>query len=214
MPSKSCQIRHRPFRDGDFDAVTDLCVRAWYGGVEGIYDRIVFGRVMTVGALRRSGVARVAVTDERVVGACFGGIYPNERLVVNEEWDQRFKDTMAVARKRAKLGGIRIEERLFSKLRMYTVADVFISRGYATAQSEFNLLVVHPQFAGRGIGKRLFDDTLDIFARAGAQGCFAVVDDDFDLNFLKAQGLGIIEMRHGASGDSGKRTVSLLARRL
>ena len=111
MPSKSCQIRHRPFRDGDFDAVTDLCVRAWYGGVEGIYDRIVFGRVMTVGALRRSGVARVAVTDERVVGACFGGIYPNERLVVNEEWDQRFKDTMAVARKRAKLGGIRIEER-------------------------------------------------------------------------------------------------------
>ena len=93
MPSEPCQIRHRPFRDDDFDAVTDLCVRAWYGGVEGIYDRIVFGRVMTVGALRRSGVARVAVTDERVVGACFGGIYPNERLVVNEEWDQRFKDT-------------------------------------------------------------------------------------------------------------------------
>ncbi|OFK24811.1 N-acetyltransferase [Olsenella sp. HMSC062G07] len=214
LADSSQPFGYRPFEGGDFDAVTDMCARAWYKSVEGVYDRIIFGRVLTAGALRRSSIMQVATKGDRVVGACFGGVCLDGVLEKNDKWKRSFEDTMAIARKRAKLGGIAVEERLFSKLRMFTVADVFISRGFTNSQAEFNLLVVHPLFQRQGIGQTLFDAMLAAFVDAGAQGCFGVVDDDFDSEFMRKHGLSVVESRRGAAGDSGRRTVSLLARRL
>lgn len=214
MCAASEDIVYRPFCDSDFGAVTDLCSRVWCVGVEGVYDRSVFGRVMTAGALRRSQVTLVAQRAGVVVGAIFGGFCPNESVQVNESWEERFQELMVIARKRAKNGGILVEERLFSKLRMFTMADVFISRGYTNSQSEINLLVVHPKAQGQGIGDRLLEEMLVSFSSKGAQGSFIVIDEDSDREFLERRGFNCVQERQGAGGDSGRRTIYLYGRRL
>lgn len=146
------EITYRPFTDADFDAVAKVCARTWSSDVEGVYDRITFGRVLTAGSLRRSQFSFVAQQGIKVVGACFGGFAKDGAIIVNEHWEQRFKELMVPARKRAKIGGPSVEELLFSRLRMYTTADVLISRGYSNADAELNLCVVDPAARNQGIG--------------------------------------------------------------
>ena len=67
------EITYRPFTEADFDAVAKVCARTWASDVEGVYDRITFGRVLTAGSLRRSQFSFVAQQGIKVVGACFGG---------------------------------------------------------------------------------------------------------------------------------------------
>ena len=54
MPQLDTSIIIRPFKDIDFDEVVNLCVRKWCSDITGAYDRIIFGRVLTAGALQRS----------------------------------------------------------------------------------------------------------------------------------------------------------------
>ena len=214
MPQATSSVIHRPFEDADFDAVVDICVRIWCTGVEGVYDRMIFGRVMTAGALRRSQIATVATKDDVVVGACFGGLSQGGSSTTNEVWSVRFDELMTIARKRAKIGGIEVEETLFSRLRMYTTADVFISFGYTNAESEVNLLVVDPRHMHEGIGTRLFEDMVLALCSEDAHGCLVVLREDYDLEFFEHRGLSCIQRKGGASGDTGDRVIYLYGRRL
>lgn len=54
MDTPNSEIILRPFKDIDFDAVVNLCVRKWCSDIVGAFDRIVFGRVLSAGALQRS----------------------------------------------------------------------------------------------------------------------------------------------------------------
>ncbi|EHF01271.1 hypothetical protein HMPREF1008_01751 [Olsenella sp. oral taxon 809 str. F0356] len=207
------QISYRPFREDDFDDVTDICSRIWCSSVEGVYDRIVFGRVMTLGALQRSQHAHVAVRGQRVVGACFGGLSRGGLAQVDPDWGQRFADVMVKARKRAKLGGIEVEDKLFGRLRRYTMADVFISREYASSDAEVNLLVVRPDAQGRGIGSRLLGDMVARFDEGGQRGCFLVMGDDCDVDFMESRGFSLVQERRRAA-DGGEESVYLYGLRL
>ncbi len=161
----------RPYRDADFDDVAKICGRIWVPDVEGYYDRITFGRVMTAGSLRRSSF--------------------------DHDQDAVFDSLMAAARKRAKLGGPRVEEMLFRRLRMYTTADVFISRGYSNADAELNMLVVNPADQGHGIGQALYDTAVDSFRQAGARGFFTMISDVKDFSFVESRGLSLIQKKEG-----------------
>ncbi len=211
--SDQSQIGYRPFMEGDFDDVTDICSRIWCTGVEGVYDRIVFGRVMTSGALQRSQQAHVAVRGRRVVGACFGGVSRDALAQIDPGWSQRFGDVMVKARKRAKLGGIEVEDKLFGRLRRYTMADVFISRGYASSDAEVNLLVVRPDLQGQGIGSQLLHDMVERFRAGGQRGCFLVMGDDCRLDFMESHGFSLAQERRRAA-TGGEESVYLYGLRL
>ena len=187
----------RPYRDADFDDVAKICGRIWVPDVEGYYDRITFGRVMTAGSLRRSSFSYVAVRGTSVIGACLGGFAKDGAIVQDHDQDAVFDSLMAAARKRAKLGGPRVEEMLFRRLRMYTTADVFISRGYSNADAELNMLVVNPADQGHGIGQALYDTAVDSFRQAGARGFFTMISDVKDFSFVESRGLSLIQKKDG-----------------
>lgn len=210
------QLEFRPFKETDFDDVATLCAKSSFDEVSGVYDRILFGRVMTAGSLRRSHIAKVATTGTRVVGACFGGISPvlnPGKSELADTWDPRFKEIMISARKRAKLGGPSVEERLFSRLRNYTTADVFISRGYTNSQAELNLLVVDPVWRNLGIGQRLLEDTVLEFCSHGAMGFFYVSGDKSDDAYFQKRGLTVVQEKHVGKGR-GQSTIKIFGRRL
>ena len=121
---------------------------------------------------------------------------------------------MAAARKRAKLGGPRVEEMLFRRLRMYTTADVFISRGYSNADAELNMLVVNPADQGHGIGQALYDTAVDSFRQAGARGFFTMISDVKDFSFVESRGLSLIQKKDGPSRKSDDGAIYLYGCRL
>ena len=213
-PQAESDITFRPYRQDDFDEVAKICARIWVPNVEGYFDRITFGRVMTAGSLRRSSFANVAVRGTRVVGACLGGFAEDGSIVQDHSHDETFDRLMVAARKRAKLGGPEVEEMLFRRLRMYTTADVFISRGYSNAEAELNLLVVNPADQGKGIGSRLFEDAVTSFCDGGAHGFFTMVSDVSDFSFLEHRGLSLVQKKEGPSRKSDKGAIYLYGRRL
>ena len=204
----------RPYRDTDFDDVAKICGRIWVPDVEGYYDRITFGRVMTAGSLRRSSFSYVAVRGTSVIGACLGGFAKDGAIVQDHDQDAVFDSLMMAARKRAKLGGPRVEEMLFRRLRMYTTADVFISRGYSNADAELNMLVVNPADQGHGIGQALYDTAVDSFRQAGARGFFTMISDVKDFSFVESRGLSLIQQKDGPSRKSDDGAIYLYGCRL
>ena len=204
----------RPYRDADFDDVAKICGRIWVPDVEGYYDRITFGRVMTAGSLRRSSFSYVAVRGTSVIGACLGGFARDGAIVQDHDQDAVFDSLMMAARKRAKLGGPRVEEMLFRRLRMYTTADVFISRGYSNADAELNMLVVNPADQGHGIGQALYDTAVDSFRQAGARGFFTMISDVKDFSFVESRGLSLIQKKDGPSRKSDDGAIYLYGCRL
>lgn len=214
MPQLDTSIIIRPFKDIDFDEVVNLCVRKWCSDITGAYDRIIFGRVLTAGALQRSVYTMVAEENGSVIGVCFGGLSSNRSISQNSFWHRRFEDIMVIARDRARRGGVKVEDRLFSRLRSYTTADVFISLGYANSEAEINLLIVDPNHMGKGVGSRLFDDMTARFKDAGARGFFLIVSSESDIDFFGHRGLNCIQEKQGTSGDRGNSVIYLYGRRL
>jgi GNAT superfamily N-acetyltransferase len=213
-PQVDPDITFRPYRQDDFDEVAKICARIWVPDVEGYFDRITFGRVMTSGSLRRSSFANVAVRGTHVVGECLGGFARDGAIVQDHTHDETFERLMVAARKRAKLGGPEVEEMLFRRLRMYTTADVFISRGYSNAEAELNLLVVNPADQGRGIGSRLFEDAVTAFCDGGAHGFFTMISDVPDFSFVENRGLSLVQKKDGPSRKSDRGAIYLYGRRL
>lgn len=213
-PLTDPDITFRAYRPSDFDEVATICARIWVPNVEGYFDRITFGRVMTAGSLRRSRFANVAVRGARVVGACLGGFAKDGAIVHDHSHDEPFEKLMVAARSRAKIGGPKVEEMLFRRLRMYTTADVFISRGYSNAEAELNLLVVNPADQGRGIGSKLFEDAVTAFCDGGAHGFFTMVSDVSDFSFLEHRGLSLVQKKEGPSRKSDEGSIYLYGRRL
>lgn len=208
------EITYRPFAEADFEAVAKVCARTWASDVEGVYDRITFGRVLTAGSLKRSQFSFVAQQGIKVVGACFGGFTKDGAIIVNEHWDQRFKELMVPARKRAKIGGPSVEELLFSRLRMYTTADVFISRGYSNADAELNLCVVDPSARSQGIGSAMLEEAVMRFCEHGARGFFTMLTKNSDCQFSERAGLKLIQEKRGVYGDTNAGVIYLYGRRL
>ena len=211
---KRAPIVYRDFAEKDFDDVAAICARTWMDDVEGVYDRITFGRVVTAGSLKRSQFALVAQQGMHVVGACFGGFAEDGAIVVDPAWERRFNELMVPARQRAKIGGPNVEERLFGRIRMYTTADVFISRGFGNAEAELNLCVVDPSARGQGIGTHLLDEAVERFRAHGAHGFFTMMTKESDREFSERHGLELIQEKRGFYGDSGKSPIYLYGRRL
>ena len=207
-------ITFRPYQDADFDDVAKICARIWVPNVEGYFDRITFGRVMTAGSLKRSQFAMVAVRGLHVVGACLGGFAKDGSIIHDHSMDETYARLMEAARKRAKLGGPDVEEMLFRRLRMYTTADVFISRGYSNAEAELNLLVVNPADQGKGIGSRLFEAAVMNVCEHGAHGFFTMISDVPNFDFVEHRGRDLIQKKEGPSRKSDKGSIYLYGRRL
>ncbi|MCH4083988.1 MAG: GNAT family N-acetyltransferase [Olsenella sp.] len=216
MPTDTSQseVIYRPFADDDFDAVARICARTWASDVEGVYDRITFGRVFTAGSLRRSQFSIVAQKGLKVVGACFGGFTKDGAIEKNERWEKRFEELMGPARKRAKIGGPNVEELLFSRLRMYTTADVFISRGYSNGDAELNLCVVDPASRRNGIGSALMEEAVMRFCEHNCRGFFTMMTKDSDCEFSEHMGLRLIQEKRGIYGDPDAGVIYLYGRRL
>lgn len=214
MALNNDEIILRPFKEIDFDAVVNLCARKWCSDIVGAYDRIIFGRVLTAGALQRSTFTMVCEHHGNILGVCFGGLRDGKEIMHDYEWRRRFDDIMHKARKRAKIGGIKVEERLFSRLRSYTTADVFISYEYANSDAEINLLIVDPSYSNQGIGSMLFDDMTARFKERGARGFFLIINSESDRSFFEHRGLSCIKEKQGVTGDTGSGSVFLYAKRL
>lgn len=214
MSSPQDQIIFCPFKEIDFDEVVNLCVRKWCSDITGAYDRIIFGRVMTTGALQRSSFTYVAKCNGTVVGVCFAGLCSDRKIVQDKYWHRRFEDVMIVARDRAKRGGVKVEERLFTRLRFYTMADVFIASGYANSEAEINLLIVDPRFAGQGIGTRLVLDMQERLRDAGARGFFLLISADSDRAYFEHKGFNCIREKHMQDRTREETSVYLYGKRL
>lgn len=214
MDTPNSEIILRPFKDIDFDAVVNLCVRKWCSDIVGAFDRIVFGRVLSAGALQRSTHTVVAEYHGNIVGVCMGGICRDKKILHDSDWRRRFDDIMYRARARAKIGGVKVEERLFSRIRVFTTADVFITYGYANADAEINLIIVDPEFSNQGIGTRLFDEMTEYFRSCGARGCFVIISAEADKEFFEHKGMRCVKEKTGVSGDTGQNSMFLYARRL
>lgn len=214
MPSSQDSLEFCPFKDIDFDEVVNLCVRKWCSDITGAYDRIIFGRVMTTAALQRSSLCYVAKCNGTVVGVCFAGIYRDRKIICDDSWRRRFEDVMIVARDRAKRGGVKVEERLFTRLRFYTMADVFVASGYANSEAEINLLIVDPRFAAQGIGTRLISDMEGRFRAACARGFFLLISADSDRAYFEHRGFNCIREKHTRDRARSQTSVYLYGKRL
>ena len=118
--------------------------------------------------LQRSPIALVAEAEGRIIAACCIGIFE-----------------FAQATEMAKTADAKLEGSLFGDSREKATADRFAATGNEYAQGQLNLIIIVPEWQGKGLGRALIDLARAELARAGCTKFFLMSDCNSDWQFYE-----------------------------
>ena len=148
-------IRLRHVRPDDLDDLARLYACLWCKRIPDEDDKMLVGHHCVLMQLVRSPLTIVAEQEWRIAGVCLGCVTRDGSAPTVKAWAPAYEAVHAQACERAKTADQHLESLLFDDQRELVRADDFISSGNPYAQAELNLIMVEPQFKGRGLGSRM-----------------------------------------------------------
>ena len=124
--------------------------------------------------LQRSPIALVAEAEGRIIAACCIGIFEDGKPRTNPTWVPCYDEMFAQATEMAKTADAKLE----GSLR-------FAATGNEYAQGQLNLIIIVPEWQGKGLGRALIDLARAELARAGCTKFFLMSDCSSDWQFYE-----------------------------
>ena len=132
----------------------------------------------------RSPITIVAESDGRPIALCCVGLFDEGKPRTNEHWHAIYEDLLAQATERLEQGGDeRLAGCLFGDTREKATADRFAATGNEFAQAQINLLIIRPEFQGKGLGGELIRRARGAVRDAGRTKFFLMTDSESDWHF-------------------------------
>lgn len=107
--------------------------------------------------LQRSPIALVAEAEGRIIAACCIGIFEDGKPRTNPTWEPCYNEMFVQATEMAKTADAKLEGSLFGDSREKATADRFAATGNEYAQGQLNLIIIVPEWQGKGLGRALID---------------------------------------------------------
>ncbi len=160
------------------------------------------GRYNIAMQFQRSPIALVAEADGTPIAACCVGIFDEGAPRDNPSWQARYEELLAQARERVEAGADeRLEGCLFGDTREKATADRFAATGNEYAQGQINLIIIRPEWQGKGMGRELISRARAELKAAGCSKFFLMSDNQSDYEFYDHIGMTRIAEDH--SQDTG-----------
>lgn len=116
--------------------------------------------------LQRSPIALVAEAEGRIIAACCIGIFEDGKPRTNPTWEPCYNEMFVQATEMA-------------------TADRFAATGNEYAQGQLNLIIIVPEWQGKGLGRALIDLARAELAKAGCTKFFLMSDCNSDWQFYE-----------------------------
>lgn len=182
-----------------FSGLVDLSLAAWGDGDDDALSILCESYVISH-YLANTAMGFVACHGDDVVGACLIGPVTCGRLHVDSGWRQREEA----------LGDVLSSLSWMDSSPGATLADLAEEAAFSQetirspypTDAEVMLLVVHPDWQGRGIGKRLLSCACEVARRRRWRAMFLITDTHCDWHFYDAIGCRRVLTRPGAH-DAG-----------
>lgn len=135
--------------------------------------------------LQRSPIALVAEAEGRIIAACCIGIFEDGKPRTNPMWEPCYNEMFCQATEIAKTADAKLEGSLFGDSREKATADRFAATGNEYAQGQLNLIIIVPEWQGKGLGRALIDLARAELAKAGCTKFFLMSDCNSDWQFYE-----------------------------
>ena len=135
--------------------------------------------------LQRSPIALVAEAEGRIIAACCIGIFEDGKPRKNPTWKPCYDELFAQATEMSKTADAKLEGSLFGDSREKATADRFAATGNEYAQGQLNLIIIVPEWQGKGLGRALIDLARAELAKAGCTKFFLMSDCNSDWQFYE-----------------------------
>lgn len=194
----------REARLTDLDELADLYCTLWTNSLRNrgdFEDAMLAGRYNIAMQCQRSPIALVAEADDVPIAACCVGIFDAGAPRTNPYWQERYQELLAQATERAQGADERLEGCLFGDTREKATADRFAATGNPYAQGQINLIIIRPEWQGKGLGRRLIDRARAELRAHGCDKFFLMTDNQSDYAFYDHLGMTRIGEDH--SQDTG-----------
>lgn len=205
MPISASNVQIREARLEDLDELADLYCTLWTNSLRNrgdFEDAMLAGRYNIAMQFQRSPIALVAEADGTPIAACCVGIFDEGAPRDNPSWQARYEELLAQARERVEAGADeRLEGCLFGDTREKATADRFAATGNEYAQGQINLIIIRPEWQGKGLGRELIGRARAELKAAGCLKFFLMSDNQSDYEFYDHIGMTRIAEDH--SQDTG-----------
>lgn len=126
-----------------------------------------------------------AEAEGRIIAACCIGIFEDGKPRTNPTWVPCYDEMFAQATEMAKTADAKLEGSLFGDSREKATADRFAATGNEYAQGQLNLIIIVPEWQGKGLGRELIDLARAELAKAGCTKFFLMSDCNSDWQFYE-----------------------------
>ena len=205
MPINPEEFTFREARHDDLDEFADLYCTLWTNSLRNrgdFDDATLAGRYNISMQFNRSPITIVAESDGRPIALCCVGLFDEGKPRTNEHWHAIYEDLLAQATERLEQGGDeRLAGCLFGDTREKATADRFAATGNDFAQAQINLLIIRPEFQGKGLGGELIRRARAAVRDADRTKFFLMTDSESDWHFYDHLGMTRIAEDH--SQDTG-----------
>ena len=189
---------------GDTDAIARIYAALWCNWLRRVgadEDALLVSRLNTVMQAQCSPVALVAEADGEVVAACYVGVYDGGRPRTNPYWQDAYDGLLTQATERAKTADGDLEGALFGDSREKATGNRFAASGDPYGEGQINLVIILPEWQGRGLGRALVDRAREELRKLGRSCFFLMTDNQADWQFYEHIGMKRILEDH--SQDTG-----------
>ena len=188
----------------DLEPLADLYCTLWTNSLRNrgdFEDALLAGRYNIAMQFQRSPIALVTEHDGEAIAACCVGIFDEGMPRTNPTWQARYDELLAEATERAKTADERLEGCLFGDTREKRTADRFAATGNEYAQGQINLIIIRPEWQGKGLGRALIERARKELREHGCAKFFLMSDNQSDYAFYDHLGMERIAEDH--SQDTG-----------
>lgn len=151
--------------------------------------------------VQRSPIALVVEHGGQVIAACMIGIFDEGKPRTNPAWQDVYDELLAEATERAKTADAKLEGSLFGDSREKATADRFAATGSDYAQGQVNLIIILPEWQGKGLGRALIERARAELRDAGCTKFFLMSDNRSDYEFYDH--LGMVRIAENHDQDTG-----------
>ena len=194
----------RPAELADIDAIADIYSALWCGWLRRggfTEDERLVARFNTVMQAQCSPIALVAEMDGKIIAACYVGVYDEGVPRTNPYWQQTYDELFEQATVRAQTADDNLEGSLFGDSREKATGNRFGASDSPYADGQLNLIIVLPEYQGRGLGRRLIEVAREHMRELGCKRFFLLTDNRSDWKFYEHLGMERVAEDH--SQDTG-----------
>lgn len=204
MTATTNDVIIREARLDDLDELADLYCTLWTNSLRNrgdFDDAMLAGRYNIAMQFQRSPIALVAEAGGTPIATCCVGIFETGKPRNNPKWQAIYENLLAQATERAKNADERLEGCLFGDTREKATADRFAATGNEYAQGQINLIIIRPEWQGKGLGGALIKRARTELSACGCTRFFLMTDNQSDYEFYDH--LGMVRIAEDHSQDTG-----------